>query len=408
SAATAVVSVSVANIRSSPTVNSTNIVGTVYQNTPVQISSQNGQWYQVTMGKVSGWMNQSVLNIVSAPAVQTVNQTATASLAAVAPVIILDGQELHFDVPPLVQDGRILVPLAAIFQAMGATLSWDAASATVTATREGTTVVVAIGSASPTVNGKIWTLDAATASFKDRTFAPLRFVGEALGGIVSWDAATNTANLTSPIKNVGTVIANASTVNLRSGPGTTYAIVAVAHDGDRLPVSAVQNSWYQVTYGESKAWVAGWLVEADPQSVTTDVKNPTNAGSTSSSSSPGSAASNSPVTSQAPVQTTDPSQSGDDLDTWIAKAIAQTGVSADWAPALKWIIDYESSGNPDALNPKCNAYGLMQMKVTTWAQFGMVKSADPVEQVVVGIMYIEQRYGTAQAALAFLQANGWY
>ncbi|MEQ8237370.1 MAG: SH3 domain-containing protein, partial [Syntrophomonadaceae bacterium] len=47
SAATAVVSVSVANIRSSPTVNSTNIVGTVYQNTPVQISSQNGQWYQV-------------------------------------------------------------------------------------------------------------------------------------------------------------------------------------------------------------------------------------------------------------------------------------------------------------------------------------------------------------------------
>jgi len=310
-------------------------------------------------------------------------------------------------VPPLVQDGRILVPLAAIFQAMGATLSWDAASATVTATRDGTTVVVPIGSASPTVNGKIWPLDAATASFKDRTFAPLRFVGEALGGIVSWDAATNTVNLTSPIKKANNVIVKSPRANLRKGPGSTYAIAAIAREGDRLPVSAFLNGWYQVSYGEINVWIAGWVVEADSQGVAPDANNPTSSGSTSSSSSQVAASSNSAANSQVPIQTT-PSQYRDDLDAWIARAINQTGVSADWAPALRWIIDYESSGNPEARNSRSSTYGLMQLKDSAWAQFGMVKSSDPVEQVIAGIKYIQQRYATAHAALAFLQTNGWY
>jgi hypothetical protein len=53
-------------------------------------------------------------------------------------------------------------------------------------------LVMAIGSKTATVNGKSMTLDVAPAIVAGRTFVPLRFVGEALGAQVSWKAATRT------------------------------------------------------------------------------------------------------------------------------------------------------------------------------------------------------------------------
>jgi hypothetical protein len=107
--------------------------------------------------------------------------------------VVIDGKAMSFDVPPQNVNGRILVPLRTIFEEMGAAIDYDGATRTVKATKGDTTVVLTIGDASPTVNGKVVPLDQPGVIVDGRTLAPLRFVAEAFGGTVDWVAAENTA-----------------------------------------------------------------------------------------------------------------------------------------------------------------------------------------------------------------------
>jgi len=107
--------------------------------------------------------------------------------------VVLDGDPLSFDVPALIIGGRTMAPLRAIFEAMGASVNWDGATQTATATRGDTVVVITIGSTSPTVNGQVVSIDQPGAIYSGRTLAPMRFVAEAFGGTVNWDAAARTA-----------------------------------------------------------------------------------------------------------------------------------------------------------------------------------------------------------------------
>lgn len=53
------------------------------------------------------------------------------SFAQAAPQVILDGRTLTFDVPPTIENGRTLVPLRTIFEALGADVQWDSPTQTV-------------------------------------------------------------------------------------------------------------------------------------------------------------------------------------------------------------------------------------------------------------------------------------
>jgi len=83
-----------------------------------------------------------------------------------------------------------MVPLRAIFEAMEASVSWDAQTQTVTGTRGNTVVTLTIGSTSPTVNNRTVTIDQPGVIIDGRTLVPLRFVGEAFGATVDWDSST--------------------------------------------------------------------------------------------------------------------------------------------------------------------------------------------------------------------------
>jgi competence protein ComEC len=120
-----------------------------------------------------------------------------AAPALAAPTVNLDGRQLAFDIPPVIEDGRTLVPLRAIFEAMGATVSWDPATQTASAVKDNTKVVLKIGSTTPTINGKVKPLDVPAKIVNGRTLAPLRFVGEAFGGAVAWDGTTQAITLVS-------------------------------------------------------------------------------------------------------------------------------------------------------------------------------------------------------------------
>jgi len=185
-----------------------------------------------------------------------------------APTVILNNQKLNFEVPPLIENGRTLVPLRAIFEAMGATVTWNDTTNTVTATKGSTIVILPMASTTPTVNGEIYKLDVPAKIVSNRTLAPLRFVGEALGGNVGWDENSSTINIQAPQKD-GAVAVSATvgkdTANIRSGPNRSFASIDTALPGENLAVISEQNGWYQISRGAKTGWVAGWLVDVNWQ-----------------------------------------------------------------------------------------------------------------------------------------------
>jgi len=88
--------------------------------------------------------------------------------------------------------GAFLVPLRGIFEALGATVKFDAATRTITAVRGETTVVLRLGDAIGHVNQTPTPLSVPAQSVDGATMVPLRFVAEAFGASVKWDAAAST------------------------------------------------------------------------------------------------------------------------------------------------------------------------------------------------------------------------
>jgi len=116
--------------------------------------------------------------------------------SAQAPTVFLDGKQLSFDVPPTLDNGRTLVPLRGIFEALGVEVQWDGATQTVTATKGNTTIKLTVGGQAYK-NGQPITLDVPAKIINGRTLVPLRFVSEALGSQVNWDDKTQTITITS-------------------------------------------------------------------------------------------------------------------------------------------------------------------------------------------------------------------
>ncbi|MFJ5566308.1 stalk domain-containing protein [Lysinibacillus xylanilyticus] len=102
--------------------------------------------------------------------------------------IYVDGVQLKADQPPVMVQGRVMLPLRAIFEALDASVDWDRKKQTVTATKGGTTVVLKINSRVATINNKTVTLDVPAQIFSGRTMVPVRFVSEALGQDVDWNS----------------------------------------------------------------------------------------------------------------------------------------------------------------------------------------------------------------------------
>lgn len=109
--------------------------------------------------------------------------------------VYVKGKLLQFDVEPFIQNGRTLVPLRDIFEALGASVSWEGKLRKVTASRQGTTIILTIDSKAAYKNGKLITIDQAPIIKDGRTMVPLRFIGEAFDLKVDWDGATRTVKI---------------------------------------------------------------------------------------------------------------------------------------------------------------------------------------------------------------------
>ncbi len=94
----------------------------------------------------------------------------------------------------LVND-RTLVPMRAIFEALGADVSWNDAEKTVTAKKDEIVIVLKIGSEKFFKNLENVPLDTPAVIQNDRTYIPLRAVSEALENTVDWNGETKTITI---------------------------------------------------------------------------------------------------------------------------------------------------------------------------------------------------------------------
>jgi len=121
------------------------------------------------------------------------------SAEASAIQVMLDGKFLALQVAPIIREGRVLVPFRAIFEGLGATVGWTEATNTVTGARGTSRVSLVIGSRNAVVNGQARTLDVAPSIVNGRTLVPLRFVSEALGATVNWVERHQTVVVRNPV-----------------------------------------------------------------------------------------------------------------------------------------------------------------------------------------------------------------
>jgi uncharacterized repeat protein (TIGR02543 family) len=92
------------------------------------------------------------------------------------------------DTTPVINaDSRTLVPVRFVSEALGAQVDWNANDRTVTITQGDTVIVMTIGSTTYTVNGQEQTMDTTPIINADnRTMVPVRFVSQALGATVDY------------------------------------------------------------------------------------------------------------------------------------------------------------------------------------------------------------------------------
>jgi len=131
----------------------------------------------------------------------TVNIFNNNTVKAEEPIkVILDGKTLAFDVQPQIINGRTLVPMRVIFEALGATVEWNGEARTVTAKKRDLIVKTTIDNKTMTVNGINKEIDVAPVIINGRTLVPVRFVSEALGCKVDWNGNTRMVIITSAVE----------------------------------------------------------------------------------------------------------------------------------------------------------------------------------------------------------------
>lgn len=112
--------------------------------------------------------------------------------------VMVEGKKLALDTPPMIVEGRILVPFRELLESMGVAVAWEEASRTVLAETGNTSVRLPIGRPQAFVNGQGVKLDVPALIVNGRTLVPLRFLGEAFGREVAWNSDTRTASIITP------------------------------------------------------------------------------------------------------------------------------------------------------------------------------------------------------------------
>lgn len=120
----------------------------------------------------------------------------TAVISANDITVTVDGAAVSFDVPPQIINDRTMVPMRAIFEALGYSVDWDPEDRSIFAYNDpnNPSMAVAMGIDESTLllynagRADVKYLDAPPVIINDRTLVPVRVISESLNCTVTWDA----------------------------------------------------------------------------------------------------------------------------------------------------------------------------------------------------------------------------
>ncbi|RLD17629.1 MAG: copper amine oxidase N-terminal domain-containing protein [Caldiserica bacterium] len=113
-------------------------------------------------------------------------------------VAVINEKTTKLDSPPIIIKDRTLVPLRFISEAFGAKVEWNPVFRLVFIKMGEKEIIVQIGTPYASVSGKKVLLDSPPLIVKGRTMVPLRFIAETLGAEVTWDEATKSITIIYP------------------------------------------------------------------------------------------------------------------------------------------------------------------------------------------------------------------
>ena len=112
--------------------------------------------------------------------------------------VTINGQPVTFaDQGPTIVNGRTLVPVAGVFQALGFNVHWDGDTRQVALTRAGDSIIITIDSNTFTANNISHSLDVPAQIIGGRTMLPIAGVLRSAGYNVDWHEATSTVLISS-------------------------------------------------------------------------------------------------------------------------------------------------------------------------------------------------------------------
>ena len=167
--------------------------------------------------------------------------------------VIVNGSKIETDVPATIVDGRTLLPVRAIFEALGMVVSWNGETQTAKGVGYDYTVMMTIGS--PVVKFYLATdvsegteadleiiADVPPQIIDGRTFVPVRALAEALESKVEWDGATKTVTIEKML------YANMTEENGYMIDGNTARFIGRYYEKDGLMTSAFSVSGIELRF----------------------------------------------------------------------------------------------------------------------------------------------------------------
>jgi len=182
--------------------------------------------------------------------------------------ITVDGNLLFLQQPPILRDRSTLVPLRAVAEALGALVCYDAATRSITLQLGDRHIELAIDDSLVLVNGAREYLSSPPIVVDDLTYVPVRFVAEAFGFSVDWDAAENAVSLTTPSAALGATRLLSATVK---SDGETLGIEIVwfpVRDATRYIVQRDGRTLATVDASQTVYWDLGSLAAGNTYTYT--------------------------------------------------------------------------------------------------------------------------------------------
>ncbi|WP_194287241.1 copper amine oxidase N-terminal domain-containing protein [Gracilibacillus oryzae] len=113
-----------------------------------------------------------------------------------ASVVFVDGMKVNYPVRPIIKDGTTLVPLRETFESLGATVKWNEEERSVFATKGNKDLYLKINSHKIMINEQPRQISVPPVIYNGKTMIPLRLVGEAFGGTVEYDPESKIITIT--------------------------------------------------------------------------------------------------------------------------------------------------------------------------------------------------------------------